>query len=99
MESTVYRRAGGVNEPMAFGFNGLSHSTSTLNASVIKMLGKMGYASQSHWTKYLGGTAVSDALLGIKYVITKNDKLDTNLYTVAAEGDEWYQYIPSKNKI
>ncbi len=99
MESTVYRRPGGVNEPMAFGFNGISHSTSTLNASIIKMLGKMGYASQSHWTKYLGGTAVSDALLGIKYVITKNDKLDTNLYTLAAEGDEWYQYIPTKNKI
>lgn len=99
MESTVYRRLGGVNEPMALGFNGISHSTSTLNASVIKFLAKLGYASQSHWTKYLGGTAVSDALLGIKYVITKNDKLDTNIYTVAAEADEYYKYIPNDNTI
>lgn len=99
MESTVYRRAGGVNEPMAFGFNGISHSTSTLNASVIQLLNKFGYASQSHWTKYLGGTAVSDALLGIKYVITKNNKLDSNIYTVAAEGEEYYKYIPTKNTI
>ncbi|MBQ8497068.1 MAG: YfhO family protein [Clostridia bacterium] len=99
MESTVYRRAGGVNEPMALGFNGISHSTSTLNADVIKLLGKMGYASQSHWSKYLGGTPVTDALLGIKYVITKNDKLDSNFYTVAAEAPEYYKYIPNNNTI
>ena len=99
MESTVYRREGGVNEPMAFGFNGISHSTSTLNESVIDFMRMFGYASQSHWTKYLGGTPVSDALLGIKYVITKNDKLDTDIYTVAAEGPEVYKYIPTENTI
>ena len=99
MESTVYRRAGGVNEPMAFGFNGISHSTSTLNTAVIKLMKKLGYASESHWTKYLGGTPVTDALLGIKYVITKNDKLDSNIYTVAAEGPEYYEHIPSDNTI
>ncbi len=99
MESTVYRREGGVNEPMAFGFNGISHSTSTLNASVIKFMETIGYASQSHWTKYIGGTPISDALLGIKYVITKNDKLDPNFYTVAAEGPEQYKFIPTENTI
>ena len=99
MESTVYRREGGVNEPMAFGFNGISHSTSTLNEAVIDFMKMFGYASQSHWTKYIGGTPVSDALLGIKYVITKNDKLDSNIYTVAAEGPEVYQYIPTENTI
>jgi uncharacterized membrane protein YfhO len=99
MESTVYRREGGVNEPMAFGFNGISHSTSTLNKSVIDFMKTLGYASQSHWTKYIGGTPVSDALLGIKYVITKNDTLDPNLYTVAADGAEVYKYIPTENTI
>ncbi len=99
MESTVYRREGGVNEPMAFGFNGISHSTSTLNADVISFMNKIGYSSQAHWTKYLGGTPVSDALLGIKYVVTMNDKLDSNLYTVAAEGAEAYKFIPTDNTI
>lgn len=99
MESTVYRRAGGVNEPMAFGFNGISHSTSTLNASVIKLLGTLGYSSQSHWTKYIGGTPLTDSLLGIKYVVTENDTLDPRLYTVAASGDEYYRTIPSKDTI
>jgi len=99
MESTVYRKKGGVNEPMAHGIKGISHSTSTLNTSVIKLMKKLGYASESHWTKYLGGTPVADALLGIKYVITRNDKLDPEVYVLAAEADEYYEYIPSTSKI
>ena len=99
MESTVYRKKGGVNEPMAHGMKGISHSTSTLNTSVIKLMRKLGYASESHWTKYLGGNPVSDALLGIKYVITRNDKLDPNVYVVAAAGDEYFEFIPSTAKI
>ena len=99
MESTVYRRAGGNNEQMAFGFNGISHSTSTLNKPVITMMSKLGYSSTSHWTKYLGGTPVSDALLGIKYVITRNDTLDSNIYTVAAKGTESSQLLVTEATI
>lgn len=99
MESTVYRKAGGVNEPLALGIKGISHSTSTLNSSVINLLSKLGYASQSHWTKYLGGTPVTDALLGIKYVITKDDTLDPNIYVARFEEDEYYSKIPTTGKI
>ena len=99
MESTVYRKKGGVNEPMAHGIKGISHSTSTLNTSVIKLMKKMGYASESHWTKYLGGTPVSDSLFGIKYVVTRDSLLDPNVYVLAAESDEYYEYIPSTSKI
>ena len=99
MESMVYRKAGGVNEPMAFGYNGISHSTSTLDADVIRMMNKLGYSSSSHWTKYLGGTPVSDALLGIKYVITENDLIDRNIFTVAAEAAEGYQQVVSTDTI
>ncbi len=97
MESTVYRC--NVNEPMALGYNGISHSTSTLNANVIRMMARMGYSSDSHWTKYLGGTPVSDALFGIKYVITKNDTLDGNIFKIAAQGEEGYQIVKSGNII
>lgn len=83
MESKVYRRKGGENECMTFGFNGIAHSTSTLNANVVRLFNNLGYASQSHWTKYLGGTPLSDALLGIKYVITADDLLDSKYYDVA----------------
>ncbi len=68
MEKTVHRK---VNDNMALGIRGISHSTSDLNAAVIKYLGELGYASRSHWSKYLGGTPVSDALLGIKYTIAE----------------------------
>lgn len=68
MEKTVHRK---VNDNMALGIRGISHSTSDLNASVIKCLGELGYASRSHWSKYLGGTPVSDALIGIKYLIAE----------------------------
>ena len=91
---------GGVNEPMALGFNGISHSTSTLNESVITLMNKLGLRSRLRIGRsILGGTPISDALLGIKYVITKNDKLDPNLYTVAASAPEYYEYVPSYNTI
>lgn len=79
---------GGLAASMSRGVRLQRHLPFHLHAQcfVIKLMNKLGYASTAHWTKYLGGTPVSDALLGIKYVITKNDKLDTNLYTVAASG-------------
>ncbi|MBQ8403266.1 MAG: YfhO family protein [Clostridia bacterium] len=92
MESKIYRRKGGENESMAFGFNGIAHSTSTLNTNVIRLFNNIGYASQSHWTKYLGGTPLSDALFGIKYVITADDLLDSKYYEVAYKDLEQVTY-------
>ena len=66
MEKTMYRK---LNDNMALNIRGLSGSTSTLNQETIMFLQKMGYASQSHWSKYLGGNPVSDSLLGLKYII------------------------------
>lgn len=66
-EKTVHRKT---NDPLALDFYGLSNSTSTLNSAQIDFLAMMGYSSKSHWSKYLGGTPLSDSLLGIKYIIT-----------------------------
>ncbi len=76
MEKTLFRK---LNDNMALNIRGLSGSTSTLNQETIMFLQKMGYASQSHWSKYLGGTPVNDSLLGIKYIIA-----DTNFDAYAA---------------
>ena len=70
MEKNDHRK---VNDPMALGFRGFSNSTSTLNEDTITFLNKMGLASKSHWTKYLGATPVFDSLFGVKYLIAKND--------------------------
>lgn len=70
MEKTTHRKT---NDSMALDFNGISGSTSTLNASVVSLLADFGYTSKSHWSKYVGGNIVSDSLLGIKYVISDKE--------------------------
>ncbi len=90
MEKNFHRKT---NDPMTLDFYGISNSTSTLNKPVINMLHRYGYASKSHWTKYLGGTPVSDALIGIKYVIsdgeTENDVWKEIFYD---EAHDYYIY-------
>ena len=73
MEKTYFRKT---NDNYAFKIKGLSCSTSTLNRDTIDFLRSMGYASRSHWSRYLGGTPVNDSLLGIKYLITNEDERD-----------------------
>lgn len=84
MEKNFHRKT---NDSMALGFYGLSNSSSTLNAAVIKFLGQMGYASKSHWSKYLGGTPVSDSLFGIKYLIL-DEPTNQYIYQMTAYDDE-----------
>ena len=66
-ESLVHRQ---INDNMAVNLNGLTSSTSSINADTILFLRMMGYSSKSNWSKYLGGNPVSDSLLGIKYIIS-----------------------------
>ncbi len=65
-EKLVHRKK---NDNFALGLNGLSNSTSTLNARVVALLKQFGYTSKSHWSMYIGANPVSDAIFGIKYVI------------------------------
>jgi len=69
-EKTIHRKS---NDNMALGLRGLSNSTSTLNKETIQFLKRMGYKSQSHNSKYIGGNPVGDSLLGIKYIISADD--------------------------
>ena len=78
MEKTFFRKT---NDNMALNIRGLSGSTSTLNKETIQFLHKMGYASKSHWSKYLGGTPVNDSLLGLKYIIS-DSSVYKNYYEV-----------------
>lgn len=87
MEKTVHRK---VNDNMALGIRGISHSTSDLNASVIQFLAEFGYASRSHWSKYLGGTPVADSLLGIKYIIAEEEVSD--LYALYTSTEDLFAY-------
>ncbi len=94
MEKNVHRK---VNDPMALGIRGFSNSTSTLNQSTIAFLDKMGLASQSHWSKYMGSTPVFDSLFGVKYLIAKDsDNTVSKLYQ-EYKNDADNSYIAYKN--
>lgn len=87
MEKTVHRKT---NDNFTLNMNGLSNSTSTLNSETIKLLNNYGLSSKSHWSKYLGGTPVSDTLFGLKYIVTeKNGDEILELYneTKLGKGD------------
>ena len=59
-----------VNDPLAIGAYGLSHSSSTLNAKPIELLKRLGFTSRSHYTRYSGATQITRSLFGVKYELT-----------------------------
>ena len=69
-----------VNDNMAFGLKGVTHSSSVMNAKMIDTLGKLGYSSRGHYTRYNGATPLTDSLLGIKYVLDVNRSRVSDLY-------------------
>ena len=78
-----------VNDAMAFGSYGLSHSSSTLNAAPIQLLRNMGFSYGGHYIKYKGATYVTDAIFGIKYVMEKG--------STAGEGESEPEVAESKH--
>lgn len=76
-EKTYHRKT---NDNMALGLHGVSNSTSTLNAKIIKLLARYGIASRSHWSKYLGSTEVFDSIFGIKYVLSPEPGTTSEMY-------------------
>ena len=88
MEKTVHRKT---NDNFTLNMNGLSNSTSTLNTETIQLLNSYGLSSKSHWSKYLGGTPVSDTIFGIKYVVAEsNGEEILELYEETEYGDSDY---------
>lgn len=65
-EKTFFRN---VNDNQAYGLKGLSHSSSVMNARIIRFLETLGYSTKSYETRYDGNTPIADSLLGIKYVL------------------------------
>lgn len=95
-EKNVHRK---YCDNMALNIRGLTNSTSTLNKETINFLANIGYASKSHWSKYLGGNLITDSLVGIKYVIDTEDSILSNYYSItdlepiSYNNSEYYAYI------
>ncbi|MBO7250250.1 MAG: YfhO family protein [Clostridia bacterium] len=87
----IPRRA--VNDSMALGTKGVSGSTSTLNLDTIAFMHNLGYTGTEHWTEYAGENPVTDALLGIKYVVgQKNTSVPGIYYPEIYTGEKYIAY-------
>ena len=91
IESNYHRT---VNDAMAFGSFGVSHSSSTLNSGPIEMLHKLGFSYGGHYIKYKGSTYLTDALLGIRYVMEKGSaKPDEDGNITVAENKHYNKMV------
>ena len=62
-----------VNDNSAFRLRGLTHSSSVMNAKILKFIEAMGYSASTYYSRYEGNTPLADSVLGIKYVLDKGD--------------------------
>ncbi len=79
MEKSFQRN---VCDPFVFGYRGIASSTSTLNASAVSFVFRMGMKANSHWTEATGLTPASGALLGVKYWVCKAEETADPIYRV-----------------
>lgn len=73
-EGEFYRIGSGFqrtfNEPVALGYGGINHYSSSFNKNLNDFFKKMGFAQSWYWSSYAGSTAVTDALFSVKYVMS-----------------------------
>ena len=81
VESDYHRT---VNDALAFGSYGISHSSSTLNKAPIEFMNKLGFSYGGHYIKYKGATYVTDAIFGIKYIMEKGAAPEKGQYAEPA---------------
>ncbi len=56
-----------LNDAMLFGYNGLTHYSSTYNASINTTTPRLGLAQAWFWNSGFGATPLVDSLFGVKY--------------------------------
>lgn len=82
-EKALFRKP---NENFALDIRGLSSSTSTFNRGVMNLMKKCGFSARSHWSKYIEGNEIVDALFGVKYVISDETVPVSSLYSPVQGG-------------
>ncbi len=78
------------NDSMSFGYNGMTHYSSTYNNNVVSFNKKMGMLQEYVLIRYLGSTILTDSMLGVKYVIADSGINDE--YEIQAESGDYTVY-------
>ena len=68
-----------VNDNIAFGLKGLTHSSSVMNDKILDFIQALGYNGRSYYSRYDGTTELADSLLGIRYVLDRGDTYQRTL--------------------
>lgn len=71
-EKTFHRA---FNDNIGAGIYGVSFSSSVYNTNVLEMMKEMGFGQYDWHTRYNGSTMLTDDIFGIKYVMSKNERL------------------------
>lgn len=78
------------NDAMAYGYNGLSHFSSTQKDITKEFLGKMGFRNNGNWAFYNdGSTAFADCFLGVKYLLSQFDA-HGKPYPIILSGEKYW---------
>ncbi len=81
-----------INDNLAFGLKGLTHSSSVMNAKILSFVEGLGYNSRSYYSRYEGTTEIGDSILGIKYVLDRGTGSDRPLLHEAYTKVDTYTY-------
>ncbi len=63
------------NDGMLFGFNGIGYFFSLFERGTMDFIGKLGYSQNEHVLTGIGGTPVSESILGVKYKMLREPKM------------------------
>ncbi len=81
-----------VNDNLAFGLKGITHSSSVMHAKALTFIETLGYSTRSYYSRYDGSTELADSLLGIKYVLDKGSSSDRPLLHESYRKVDEYTY-------
>ena len=78
-----------INDSMLLNYNGISHYSSTEKKSTLDFVKNLGLKQSWMWVNYYkGGTESVDNLLGIKYLLSKDDLANQKKYKLVDEIDD-----------
>lgn len=78
------------NDAMSFGYNGMTHYSSTYNNNMLRFNSSMGMLQEYVLIRYMGSTILTDSLLGVKYVSSESEVNDK--YEAVNEGGTYAVY-------
>lgn len=79
-----------LNDALLWNYNGIGHSSSTFDNEQTNFIKKIGYNWYMDFPSYgFGNTIITDSILGIKYLVSRNDEL--KYYTDVAELENGYK--------